>query len=472
MSDTPRMLPSGSMTLVEAMNRAVRFRAAAVLAILVAVTSINILRLVLNLDQGGSRTPIGVHVTVLALIFYEAATLWWLVRVHDDNKPLPPGWAYVNAVVECMQPTAVAFFVALGTDISLEAAALGPASHLYAVFIVLSVLHVRLRVSLVAGAVSAIGLASVFVVSGFTAESGLDPERLLPRSLEGLSVVFVMGAAVAAGLVAMRMRRYLEIAAAEAERRLRTERDLQAAALIQQSLMPSDPPHVPGFEIVGWNRPADETGGDYFDWVALEDGRYAVCIADVTGHGLGPAMITCFCRAYARTALRVENRVAAALNRLNSELVGDLGDGRFVTFAAVVITPNEDRVLSTSAGHGPLFVYRYADASVKSFGSDVLPLGLYDFDEETEAVIHQLGPGDVFLLLTDGFFEWSNPQGEQFGIKRLQDSVTRYGGQNGQALIEGMLADVEAHAAGTPQPDDLTAVVIRRAVHQSEGVSS
>ncbi|MEM1109505.1 MAG: SpoIIE family protein phosphatase, partial [Planctomycetota bacterium] len=449
-------------TLVQAMNRAVRFRAIAMLAILIAVSIVNALRLATDPNQSFSNTPLGVHATIHLLTLYESGTLWWLFRGRDDSKPLPGAWAYVNAIVECTAPTTVVFFAASATDISLEAAALGPASHLYAIFIVLSVLHVRLRVSLVAGTVSAIGLASVFVTSKFLGDGSHAATRLLPPSLEGLSVLFILAAGIAAGIVGMRMRRYLETAASEAEARARTEQDLQTAALIQQSLMPSESPAVPGYEILGWNRPADETGGDYFDWVALEGGRTAVCIADVTGHGLGPAMVTCFCRAYAKTALRVEDRIAAALNRLNAELVDDLGDGRFVTFAAVIVAPNDDRVLSASAGHGPLLIYRGRDASIESMGSDALPLGVVNWDEEPQTSSYLLEIGDVFLLITDGFFEWANPQNEQFGIKNLKASLSRHGNKAGPMLIEGLLHDVETFAAGTPQPDDLTAVVIRR----------
>ncbi|MEM6856047.1 MAG: SpoIIE family protein phosphatase, partial [Planctomycetota bacterium] len=409
------------------MNRAVRFRTAAMLAILVAVSIINAVRLAMAPDQSFANTPFGVHATMLLLTLYEAVTLWWLFRGRDNTKPLPEAWAYVNVVVECTAPTAIVIFAAFGTDISLEAAALGPASHLYAIFIVLSVLHVRLGVSFVAGVVSAAGLASVFIASGLPGESGIDSGRALPRSLEGLSVAFVLGAGIAAGLVGKRMRRYLETAAKEAEVRVKTEQDLETAARIQRSLMPSESPAVPGFEIVGWNRPADETGGDYFDWVDLDGKRTAVCIADVTGHGLGPAMITCFCRAYAKTALRVEDRVAAALTRLNEELVDDLGDGRFVTFATVVVTPNEELIRSASAGHGPLLIFRGHDASVESVGSDALPLGVMRWDEEPQTASHRLDPGDVFLLVTDGFFEWANPQGEQFGTQRLENSLIKYG---------------------------------------------
>lgn len=456
------MTPFENSALAAAMNDAVRFRTISVLAVLICTMILNGVRLVTAGDQSFVDVPLGVPIVMGTLILYEAVTLGWLLRRGTKHKPLPTAWTYGNAVFEASIPTALAFAIGFGSEISLQGALLGPPSHLYGIFIVLGVLHVRLSLCLVAGAVAALGLASLVVVSELTGDHAGTTAMGLPRSLEGLSVTFVFLTGVAASLVAVRMRRYLETASTETERRMRAERDLQAAATIQQNLMPSEPPVVPGFEIVGWNRPADETGGDYYDWVQLDDERVAICIADVTGHGLGPAMITCFCRAYARTALRVENRIATAMNRLNSELMNDLGDGRFVTFAAIVLTPNEGRVLSSSAGHGPLLVHRHRDGSVDSFNADTLPLGIHGTDEEVEAVTHHLDDGDVFLLVTDGFFEWANPEGEQFGIQRLRAALMKHGKEPADRLIANLLRDLETFAGGTPQPDDLTAVVIKR----------
>ena len=465
----PRDVMKASASLSTAMYDAVRFRTAAVLGILLTTAIVNVIRLATAGDQRAAEVPIGVPIVMGSLVLYETAVLIWLLRRRTKSTPLPTVWIYGNAVIEAIAPTALGLSIALNDQMTLQAAAMGPASHLYGIFIVLSILHVRILVSLLAGFVSGLGLAVMVFIS--VNSEGLDASTMLgmPRSLEGLSAAFVGLTGAAAGLVALRMRRYLETATEETERRMRAERDLQAAALIQQSLMPSEPPIVPGFEITGWNRPADETGGDYYDWVSLGDGRFAICIADVTGHGLGPAMITCFCRAYARTALRVESRVAAAMNRLNSELVHDLGDGRFVTFAAIVLRPNDSDVLSTSAGHGPLLIYRDSTKAIESLGADVLPLGLQHAEEEVDAVGHTLDNGDVFLLVTDGFFEWANPEGELFGTARLQASLASHGRKPGQELIEGLLGDLEAFVRGTPQPDDLTVVVIRRTANPAPG---
>ncbi|MEM9064052.1 MAG: PP2C family protein-serine/threonine phosphatase [Planctomycetota bacterium] len=470
MTITARSKSSASFT--KAINAAVRFRTAVVLFVLLATALGNVMRVLTAPDQNASDEPVSAPIVMGSLMLYEALTLVWLFRRRDRSKPLPEWWMYSNAAIEALAPTALVFSIGLTSDVSLQGAALGPASHLYAIFIVLSILHVRLLLSLVAGGIAAIGLASVVVVSVVWETDEAALAMGLPRSLEGLSAVFVLLTGVTAGLVALKVRGYLESSVIEAERRMKAERDLQAAALIQQSLMPTMPPQVDGFEIVGWNRSADETGGDYFDWVPLDDGRFAICIADVTGHGLGPAMITCFCRAYARTALRGEDRLANAMSRLNSELVNDLGDGRFVTFAAVVVTPGQDSVLSVSAGHGPLLVLRNSSSTVESFGADALPLGVHGVDEDVDSVTHSLAEGDTFVLLTDGFFEWANSEGDQFGTARLQETLAKHRQDPPQQLIDGLIRDVESFTGGTPQPDDLTVVVIRRAAKSAKDSSA
>ncbi|MEN1704651.1 MAG: SpoIIE family protein phosphatase [Planctomycetota bacterium] len=454
-------------SLPEAMHDAVRFRTAAVLVILLASGGANLIRLIASPGVSFEDEPLGAPIVMGVLILYEAATLIWLKRYSDRRTPLPTKWVYANAVIESAFPTGVGFSITATSEVPLQLVGLGPVSHLYAIFVVLSVLHVRASVSLVAAATACLGLLVMLATSAATEQTVVTDSAGMNRSLEALSATFVLLAGVAAGLVALRMRRYLETAAREAERRMQAERDLQAAALIQQSLMPSEPPRVSGFEIVGWNRPADETGGDYFDWVELGDGKFAICIADVTGHGLGPAMITCFCRAYARTSLRVADRVSSAVQRLNEELINDLSSGRFVTFASVIVTPDDNQVLSTSAGHGPLLVHRHSDGTVLEFGADTVPLGIHAGDDEIHPVTHTLEDGDTFLLVTDGFFEWANRSGKQFGTARLREALKKHGRRPAGDLIAGLLSEVEAFSDGTPQPDDLTAVVIRRVASDS-----
>src|SRR5262249_10363402 len=150
----------------------------------------------------------------------------------------------------------------------------------------------------------------------------------------------------------LRMRKQLD----------KIERDLDLARQIQHGLLPRAAPDTPGFEIEGWNKPADQTGGDYFDWMALPDGGTLITLADVTGHGIGPALIVSVCRAYMRAAAAAHSGVAleAALSRVNDLLEVDMPPGRFVTAAVGVLVPDENEMSLVSAGQAPLFFYHAA----------------------------------------------------------------------------------------------------------------
>lgn len=241
------------------------------------------------------------------------------------------------------------------------------------------------------------------------------------------------------------------------------ERDLDIARQIQRGLLPTNVPDTPGFEIEGWSQPADQTGGDYFDWMELPDGGTLITLADVSGHGIGPALIVAVCRAYMRAAV-VDTGMALeeVISRVNGLLQMDLPDGRFVTAAVGVLRPDSNEMLLVSAGQAPLFFYRAASATVENWAADDLPLGVAPDVSFGMARRLQFEPGDALILATDGFFEWANHEGEQYGISRLEAFVAAHAHEAPKTFIESLHANVVAHAAGQIQPDDLTAVVVKR----------
>ncbi|MEM7449778.1 MAG: hypothetical protein AAF355_16230, partial [Myxococcota bacterium] len=179
-------------SLAAAMNSAVRFRTAAVLALVLATAVVNVIRLRAAGDQSVSDVPPGVPILMGLLILYEAITLLWLMRGRDNRRPLPTAWIYANALVEAATPTALAFSVGLSDGILLQGAAMGPSGHLYGIFIVLSVLHVRMLVSLVAGLASGLGLAAVVMTSILTEGDAASEMLGIPRSLEVFSAIIMV----------------------------------------------------------------------------------------------------------------------------------------------------------------------------------------------------------------------------------------------------------------------------------------
>jgi serine phosphatase RsbU (regulator of sigma subunit) len=241
------------------------------------------------------------------------------------------------------------------------------------------------------------------------------------------------------------------------------QHDLDTARSIQQSLLPKVRPTLDGFEIAGWNHSADATGGDYFDWKPLPDGRLVVTLADVTGHGIGPALLASVCRAYARASFNIHDNLTATLQRINQALGEDLTPGRFATFVAVVCKAGDDQVELLSAGQAPLFVYSSATRNLQSMDAQAMPLGIMPALNSDPPAIISLQAGDLLLLITDGFFEWENASGEQFGVERLGDTVRRSSHLPPEEIIAELYKSVLTFANGARQLDDLTAVVIKRA---------
>lgn len=239
------------------------------------------------------------------------------------------------------------------------------------------------------------------------------------------------------------------------------ESQLAIARQIQRGLLPSKPPEAPGFDIAGWSEAADEAGGDFYDWMTTPDGQVIVSIADVTGHGIGPAIMAAVCRAYARATLTEDGSLEQLVSHLNLLLHEDTPDGQFVTFFVGVLDPLKRRMRGLSAGHGPVMVYRAATGKTETLHTHAAPLGIMEHLSPEPVTQIVFEAGDVLLLISDGFFEWAGRDGQQFGTRRLAESLMRAAGRDSAGIIDSIRADVAAHTAGTVQPDDMTAVVIK-----------
>ena len=240
------------------------------------------------------------------------------------------------------------------------------------------------------------------------------------------------------------------------------ERDLDLARQIQRGYLPKENPQVPGFDIAGWNRPADQTGGDAYDFMPSADGRLGLLIADATGHGVGPALMVAECRALLRGLSSTTSDLTQVMSKANAVLVEDLQDGRFVTVCLALLDPQASTLNHFSAGHGPLIHYTAASDSFIELPATTLPLGITTEIACEPAAEIRLDPGDMFVLITDGFFEWARPDGEQFGLQRLREVIRAHRNRPCSELIRTLHQAVVDFGQGTPQEDDLTAIIIRK----------
>jgi len=264
------------------------------------------------------------------------------------------------------------------------------------------------------------------------------------------------------------LRANVERLAIEGAARQRIERDLDLAREIQQGTLPTTKPDLPGYEVSGWSSPADKTGGDYYDWQMLPGGHLFVSLADVTGHGVGPALVTAVCRAYARASFAVRQDLGGFMDRLNDLLILDLPEGRFVTYVGLLLDSDRNMVQVLSAGHAPIFRFVAARNDLVQTDADDLPLGIVADNQHGTTPEFALEPGDFMLLVTDGLFEWMNADGEQFGIARLRQATVDLAAAPTDEMIRGLYARAKAFVGNVPQQDDVTIVVLRRAIASAQ----
>jgi hypothetical protein len=273
---------------------------------------------------------------------------------------------------------------------------------------------------------------------------------------------------------------------AEAKRR---QAELDLARKIQQGLLPGYVP-IPGarnaaapmtepaaaarrawgLDVAGASQPAVETGGDFFDYLLLPPAvpggaqRLGIVIADVTGHGLGAALLSVAARACLRALAETETHPSNLIAAANRLLVHDLRDGTFLSLLLVVFDPSTGTLTYVSAGHPAPLLLRPKDNSFWAGDSTGPLLGILPDATFTARTPPAPETGDVVLLLTDGIPETTDAAGEALGEKRVRDLTLRAAKKN-QAraadILDALLTETDAHLAGRPPADDRTAVVIR-----------
>lgn len=249
------------------------------------------------------------------------------------------------------------------------------------------------------------------------------------------------------------------------------DRELAIAHEIQQGLLPKGAPTVPGFDIAGHSRAAFSAGGDLYDFVSLGDGRLCLVIADVTGHGVGPALVAAEVRALFRALAPRFSSLGDAVAAVHSLLLDDLPEERMVTACFLAISPNRDAVEYFSAGHGPVLICRGATGQIEELGPQGLPFGFLDTAGAAEPAAAKLAAGDLFVVVTDGIVEASNAKGEMFGLDRLKEVVVRRRRSSAAGVVNELETAVDQYLEGEPQQDDVTAVVVKWAGDGAAGSS-
>lgn len=255
------------------------------------------------------------------------------------------------------------------------------------------------------------------------------------------------------------LRRQLQQQNAELEAwRTNLERDLAAARLTQQSLIPQRPPSLPGWEIASVYRPVIQVGGDIYGWLRMRDGRTLFWIADATGHGAAAALLTTLAKLLFHHGSAEQAEPAEIMEAVNNDFRTIFGGRSFMTAMCVALSPESGQARIVGAGHPPLVVLRRG-AAAELIKSVAPPLGLPEPRRFEETPL-ELGPGDGFFLHTDGLYVSSKRKAERWTPERVQALLAGAQG-SAQELLNRIMAGVAPNESES-LADDLAALLVRR----------
>jgi len=248
----------------------------------------------------------------------------------------------------------------------------------------------------------------------------------------------------------------------ERSKQERILKELQLGREIQESLLPSKAPEWGDYEFADFSRAALEVGGDYYDFVVVDENRLMIVIADATGKGVPACMLMAMCRSFVRSLVEQYAGLERFLEDLNRRLFRDTDLAHFLTMAVVVIDKETHVCEYGSAGHTPLLL-RLPDGRTRCINPEGPALGLLppDMDVSFDTLSFSFHPGISLFVFTDGFTEALNPEGEEFGMERLEQ-LWREKELSPQDTASLVLKEVAHFSDDAPQFDDQTMLIIAR----------
>ena len=239
---------------------------------------------------------------------------------------------------------------------------------------------------------------------------------------------------------------------------------LVLAEEVHRSLLPTQSPKMPGFDIAGVSIPSESVGGDYFDYltdVGASSGSMLVAVGDISGHGVDAALLMTTARGFLRMRSAQGGELSQIVSDMNRHLASDLfGTGRFMTLLLVGLAPESNAIRWVRAGHDPAILYCSKTDSFHEASGGGLALGVLS-DVGFEDQGGELLPGQLMALGTDGIWETAKPDGEMFGKARFREMLRKHAKLSAQEIVDKVFEAVLAFAGGGRPNDDLTLVIIK-----------
>src|SRR5215204_2427587 len=250
----------------------------------------------------------------------------------------------------------------------------------------------------------------------------------------------------------------------EAQERQRIEQELRVARLIQQTLLPHSVPGLPGYDVAAYYRPAREVGGDFYDFLELEDGSLGLIVGDATGHGVPAALMMANTQSVLRAvAQRGGSEPGRILAEVNEVLLAYIPPSMFVTCFYAILDPRSGTLHYANAGHDLSYLWHGGDC--EELRARGMPLGLMpEMNYEEKEVV--LDAGDSALFYSDGLVEAHDPKGEMFGFPRLRELIAEHGEES--SLEDLLLEELHSFVGeGWEQEDDITLLTLRHSAARS-----
>jgi len=287
-------------------------------------------------------------------------------------------------------------------------------------------------------------------VTGLLYADTSDPIRRY--NTDDLQVFTLLAGVIAEGLTQTRYQ------ASERERR-RLETELDAARRILDTILPSDLPDVSGYELGTHLDPCFEVGGDFYDLMELPDGKLLVVTGDVTGKGLGAALIVATLVPTLRTLVEIETDALSLMTRINAHLWRATDPIHFATLFLGILDPVTGSLSFVNAGHNPPYVVN-ADGTLEKLEATGPPAGMFQ-QMPYSAASAQVAPGAVMVLYSDGVTE-AETEGVQYGDEEFEKTLSSVAGCCVKDTTHRLLTDLGTFLAGKPADDDVTLVMVRR----------
>lgn len=254
---------------------------------------------------------------------------------------------------------------------------------------------------------------------------------------------------------------------AEQQERLdELQHDLNVATEIQSNLLPKKIPRLEGYDISAYYRPSKDVGGDYYDFIELEEGsnKLGLVVADVSGKGVSGSMVMTMFRSVLRMHSTMHPRCKEPLVATNKQVAQDIKRGMFVTCMYMVLEPDQQLVRVCSAGHNPLVYWRKKTGKCHLINPRGIAIGFDKgpvFEKSVQEQMFRLEPGDRVVAYTDGVNEAMNSENEEFGDRRLLDCVKDAGDASSGKFINILVEQLETFQGDAPQADDITVLTFR-----------